>query len=752
MLESLLNAYRTRRSFLGLLGGLISFWLPPAFAFAAQPAAAPSERAKTAAAHRLLARVLPQHAEQIHLTLLPSSDAEYFRITGAPGKIRISGTTQSAMLMGVNWYLKYVAGVSVSWNGNCLNRLPAVLPAPSSPVRQDANVLHRFALNDTNDGYTGPYWSWAQWEQMIDVLALHGINEMLVYMGAEAVYLQTFQQFGYTREELLTWFPTPAHQPWWLLDNMSGWVGPSLSQHLLDERLSVAQKMTNRLRELGMSPVLPGYYGMVPDAFEARNHGARTIAQGDWLGMKRPDWLDPTCEAFHKVAAAYYRAQEQLLGPASLYKMDPLHEGGHSGTVNIREAAQSISDCLQQAHPGAIWAILGWQKNPRKEVLAGVKNKQHVLILDGLCDRYPTAETEAQWGENPYAFGSIWNFGGHTTMGANIGVWHQRYFDQLAMPNRTLNGIAAMPEASCNNPVAFAFLTEIAWHAQRPDLAQWFRDWSSYRYGGRDAHAAEAWEVLGTTAYDTKSSNWSEPHDNLFSAQPSLTASSACAFSPKEPRYSLDAFADAIPSLLAVDPTLRESSAYRYDLVDVGRQTLANHSRVLLPKIDAAYQAKDGKAFRALTDEWLRQMDTLNRVVATEPALLVGAWFASAELAANSAEEAAQLHFDAGSLLLEWGPPSSRTTGVHDYANREWDGLLEFYRQRWSMYFAMLTSVLEGQGDVREIDWFAVDQDWSRQRKAYPAQPRGRFYEEVQEAIAGLPPRAVSRTWPRHDA
>ena len=40
--------------------------------------------------------------------------------------------------MGVNWYLKYVAGVSTSWNGDCLNRLPSTLPAPSSHYRANS--------------------------------------------------------------------------------------------------------------------------------------------------------------------------------------------------------------------------------------------------------------------------------------------------------------------------------------------------------------------------------------------------------------------------------------------------------------------------------------------------------------------------------------------------------------------------------------------------------------------------------------
>ena len=119
----------------------------------------------------------------------------------------------------------------------------------------------------------GPIGRGTQWERMIDTLALHGINEVLVYMGAESVYLQTFEKFGYSREELRAWFPTPAHQPWWLLDNMSGWVGPSVAQHLIDDRLSLAAKITQRLRELGDDAGAPRLLRHCPGRLRVKESG-----------------------------------------------------------------------------------------------------------------------------------------------------------------------------------------------------------------------------------------------------------------------------------------------------------------------------------------------------------------------------------------------------------------------------------------------------------------------------------------------
>jgi Alpha-N-acetylglucosaminidase (NAGLU) tim-barrel domain/Alpha-N-acetylglucosaminidase (NAGLU) C-terminal domain/Alpha-N-acetylglucosaminidase (NAGLU) N-terminal domain len=731
MADSFTHYRASRREFLGYSGALLASAIesPPIHAL---DAGRPNSQ-QLAAAHALLERALPQHASQIRLEHVAPSSNEFCRITGSVGNLRIAGSTISALLMGVHWYLKYVAGVCLSWNGDSLNHLPEMLPAPSAPIQIRANGHHRFALNDTNDGYTGPFWTWADWERLIDVLALHGINEVLLYTGSEAVYQRTLRAFGYTDDEILAWLPTPAHQPWWLLQNLSSWVGPSVSQHLIDSRLALAGKIAARLRELGMQPVLPGYYGIVPAGFATRNLAARVIPQGDWLGMKRPDWLDPTCELFTKVAAEYYRVQAELLGATQMFKMDPLHEGGQSGGIDLGRAAGRIESALQSAHPGATWAILGWQENPRQELLDGIRDKSHVLILDGQSDRFDYKDREHQWGGTPYAFGTIWNFGGHTTMGANAGVWNERFFKQLRNEGSKLNGIALMPEASCNNPAAFEFFTELPWRSEPANMDEWFVRWSTYRYGGRDPQAARAWTIVGSTAYSMKSGKWSEAHDNLFSARPNLEAKSACSWSPQEPRYDLQAFATALGPLLSIDVSLRQSSAFRYDLVDVARQTIANHSRVLLPRTNAAYQSADLPLFEQLTHEWLAQIDLLNQLVATEPSLLLGRWTAASRSAAADVAEGAQLEFDACSLLLEWGPKSSRDSGVHDYANREWNGLLLHYRDRWAAYFSMLRDTLTERRPVREIDWFAADEDWATKSKRWPVVSPDNFYVVVKD-------------------
>lgn len=722
---------------------LVTILLAPILPSTPASATTPVERAaieadwSTAPAERAVRRLLGAGAAR-QLTLRaeePTGTDEQFRIAGSHGRIVVGGTSTSALLRGVHTYLGEVAGLNISWNGRHTD-VPDRLPLPPAEIVRTANVGHRFALNDTDDGYTGAYRTWADWEREIDVLALHGINEVFVPVGAEAVYLDAFQEFGYTEDELLAWTPQPGHQPWWLLQNMCCFPSTP-TRELVEKRAALGARITGRLRELGITPVLPGYFGTVPDGFADRNPGANVVPQGGWVGFQRPGWLDPTDEHFADVAEAFYRHSQARFGASAMYKMDLLHEGGQAGSVDVADASRAVETALQTAHPGALWAILGWQNNPRPETLSAIDTSK-MLIVDGLSDRYHGLDREQSWRGTPYAFGSIWNFGGHTTMGANIGVWNQRYWSWLEKEGSALDGIAVLPEASDNNPVALDFLTELAWQDGPQAMTSWYADWADRRYGA-DPQARRAWQAIGSTAYDMDAGTWSEAQDSLFTAQPSLTATNAASWSPSSMRYDAAAFAQALPALLRVAPALRASSAYRYDLMDLARQVLANHSRVLLPQIKAAYDAKDEATFRATTRDWMAAMDLLDRLAATNPQTMLGPWLADARASGTDQAEAGRLEHDARSLITVWGHRAGFDAGLSDYANREWAGLIDtYYAPRWRTYFDELGAALAEGRTPEPIDWYAVGDSWARRTDPLPQRPSGDVHELASEVVTFL--------------
>ncbi|UNZ19655.1 alpha-N-acetylglucosaminidase [Streptomyces sp. 891-h] len=689
-------------------------------ALGAQAPATAQGKASTAAARAALRRLLPGHADQI--TLQHIGGPERFKVTGRAGRINVAGTGPVALLTGVHWYLKYSCDAHISWAGSQLD-LPATLPAPRKQHAQRATVPNRFALNDTHDGYTAPYADWGHWEHFLDVLALHGFNEVLVTAGQEAVYHRMLQDFGYSDQEARSWIPAPTHQPWWLLQNMAEYGGP-LSTELLKRRTALGKRIVDRMRELGMKPVLPGYFGTVPADFAKRNKGSRTVPQGKWAGLDRPPWLDPRTAAFRKVAASFYRHQKQLFGEADHFKMDLLHEGGDPGDVPVPQAARAVEKALHTARPGATWVILGWQNNPRRDLLDGLAAKDKMLIVDGLSDLDRVTDREKDWGGVPYAFGTIPNFGGRTTMGAKTHMWTERFTAWRDKRGSKLTGTCYMPEATHRDAAALELFSELAWRQRPVDRGTWFDTWAKIRYGGTDAQAKKAMRALRETAYRINSKD-GRPHDSIFAARPSLTARSGAYYATHTPAFDLPAFDAAFDALLGVGKQLRGSDAYRYDLTDTGRQILANRSWSLIPQLRAAHKKKDVATFKKLAALWLKLMELADDMSGGHRAFLLGPWLAAARASAASGPERAALERTARVLVTTWGDrPTADGGHLANYANRDWQGLIrDFHLPQWKAFLDDLVDALEQRRAPKKFDWYAEEEPWTKKTNDYPTRP-----------------------------
>lgn len=712
------------RRFVLVIAGIMSLVMSPAAAAPAAPGRQGLEshdcRAASAPAQQaMFARVAGSvAARQVCFEITPAADGvERFTISGRTGHVTISATTASAANQGAGWYLKYVVHAAANL-GNPHPVVPIPVPAPAQPITQVANTANRYVGNDTQDGYTDPYLDWAGWQDLLDVYALHGINQVYVLPGTDAVYQKVLEDFGYSAEQTRAWIPLPTTQPWWAMQNVSNYGAP-IPQALLDRRAELGRSIADRVRELGMVPVLPGFIGTVPTDFAAHAPAGTTILpQGKWSGVPRPSWLAPTDPFFAEVAASYYRHADEILGSSTLYRMNPLQEGGSSGGIPQQDVTASIMAALQANESGATWMQLGWEHNPTTAQLAGIADKSKFVVSDGLSDAVATFGRESAWPDTKYLFGSIYAYGGHTVMGATGQLWIDRYYRQLSAPGNNMTGIAVMPEGF-EDPAAFELLSELPWHAAAFDLAGWMRDYAYGRYG--TTAAGTAWEIIGSTAYSLprpSNGTHAEPAETLFVAQPSLTARNADPASPKQQPYDMNRFATALPQLLLAAPDVVQRAAYDFDLADVASTVTGNETRTLLPRINTAYLLKDTAAFDRLTARWLELLDRTDEVMGTVP------WFMMGTYAANAGAEKDSLLY----LWTSWVDPADgyKSPGLNNYANHSYSGLLSgYYKENWKAYFATLARALQDGTAPAPIDWIARASSYVTSGPTYPTEPSG---------------------------
>ncbi|MES2392865.1 MAG: alpha-N-acetylglucosaminidase TIM-barrel domain-containing protein [Acidobacteriota bacterium] len=690
---------------------------------------------------------MPHIASQFHLALKAGDydgKSDGFRITGTRSNIHVEAATTPTLLFGVNWYLKYVAHLNVSTNGSRLGHAGLTLPTPDAPITKPALYPFRYALNENTDGYTTPYWDLARWQHEIDILALSGTNAVLIQRGTDYVLYRAFRDAGYDDAAIRNWITHPAHQNWQLMGNMCCFIEP-ISLQLMQKRAASAHQIVAMLRSLGITPVLPGFYGVVPNDFAKYVPGANVIIQSkDWGGFTRPAWLDPRDPAFTRLAASFYKHQAEMVGDSTIFDMETFQEGGDAGNVPVREGAQAIQSALEKAHPGALWFMMAWQGNPQKELLEGV-DRSRILIADIEQGRYPRENRDQEFMGARWLWGGLWEFGGRTTLGAPLYDHGVRFPQNAAKPGSKIAGTALFTEGLDSNPFAFDLYTEMAWRNEPVDLEAWASQYAERRYGGSDPHAKKAWHILLHTSYSLRADGVSThgerdaSHESLFTAQPSLTATRSAHWAPDVVRYNMNELRPALTELLSVAPELRHTASYRFDLTDTARQVMADESRRLLPEIKTAYEARDTAKFHALTAEWMRDMQLQDNLLATNEFFLLGRWLSYLPPWQVTPAERTLTNYDARSILTTWGDRKASEQDLHEYSNRDWAGLTsDYYMPRWQMFFASLDVAMQTNSSPRPIDWYAVGDTFNRSTKTYSPTPVGDTYAAALKIAEAL--------------
>lgn len=634
---------------------------------------------------------------------------DFFDISAADGQVVIEGNNTVSMATGLNWYLKYVAGIHLSWN-NLTAPLPARLPLPQERIRRTSSVAHRYYLNYCTFSYSMAFWDEERWMKEIDWMALHGINMPLSLTGVETVWRNLLRRLGYSDDEIGEFVCGPAYFAWWQMNNLEGWGGP-LPAQWYDDRAALQQKIVARMKELGIDPVLPGYAGMVPRNIGSKL-GYRIDDPGKWCGFPRPAFLSTADEHFDSIAHLYYIELEKLYGTSAYYSMDPFHEGGSTAGVNLPEAGAKLLAAMKRANPDAKWVIQSWQANPRKQMVDTLAAGD-LLILDLYSEKMPKWNRPGGYGKHNWAYCMLLNFGGNVGMHGRMNSLVDGFYEaRSSAAGQHLAGVGSTPEGIENNPVMFELVYELPWRPERFDTRGWLRSYLTARYGGGELpqEVARGWEALYSTVYNAPTTYRGEGTvESLFCARPAWDAASASTWGSSRLFYDADSTA-----LAAAAMTGRHGNAnFEYDAVDIRRQANADRGNALLGSMRAARERGDSAALTALSDEFLNLILLQDSLLSTQPAMRVDTWLDAAGALAGSDPAARELYRrNAAMLVTVWGDSTAcNAGGLRDYSHREWGGLLrELYYPRWKAFF---DSELRG---APAPDFYRMECDWVRRR------------------------------------
>ena len=672
------------------------------------------------------------------------SPTDFFELDQKGDKVVIRGNNYVSIATGVNWYLKYYAGIQLSWNGMTA-QLPAVLPAVPQKERHETDLKYRYDFNYCTYSYTMAFWDWDRWEKEIDWMALHGINLPLAVVGADVVWYNVLTKLGYSKDEINEFIAGPAFQGWWLMNNLEGWGGPN-PDSWYKQRETLQKQILKRMREYGIRPVLPGYSGMVPHNAKERL-GLNVSDPGLWCGYRRPAFLQPTDPRFNEIADLYYKEMSRLYGKADFYSMDPFHEGGNVAGVDLNAAGQAIWGAMKKANPKAVWVAQAWQANPRQKMIENLPAGD-LIVLDLFAESRPQwGDPESTWyrkegfGKHDWLYCMLLNYGGNVGLhGKMKHVIDEFYKAKTSSFGKTMKGVGMTMEGSENNPVMFELLCELPWRPARFDKDEWLKNYTVARYGKADKAVQDAWLLLSNTIYNCPAKNTQQgTHESVFCGRPDYDVYQVSSWSEMEPYYKPEDIIRAAGIMLSAADRFKGNNNFEYDLIDIVRQAVAEKGRLVYPIMIDAYKAGEKELFAASSQRFLDLILLQDKLLAARPEFKVGTWIEKARNLGTTPEEKDLYEWNARVQVTTWGNRvAADEGGLRDYAHKEWNGLLrDFYYNRWKVWIDRQKAQLNG-APVKAIDFYAIEEPWTKQTNPYSSQAEGDVIEVAKEVYAKI--------------
>lgn len=687
----------------------------------------------------LLERIDPGASKKF-IIQVKKGQSDFFELDQKGDKVVIRGNNYVNIATGLNWYLKYYAGIHLSWNGMTA-KLPESLPKVSTPVRKETNLSLRYDFNYCTYSYTMAFWDWERWEKEIDWMALHGINLPLAVVGQECVWKNMLEKLGYSKEEINKFIAGPAFLAWWAMNNLEGWGGPNPDSWYTQQE-ALQKKILKRMREYGIEPVFPGYSGMVPHDAN-KKLGLNVTEPALWNGFTRPAFLLPTDSRFNEIASLYYKELEKLFGKANYYSMDPFHELEDAGSVDFDAAGKAVLKAMKDVNPKATWVIQGWTENPRPEMIKNLNNGD-ILILDLFSECRPMWGIPSIWKrekgyeQHDWLFCMIENFGGNVGLHGRMDQLLNNFYLTKNNPLAAhLKGIGLTMEGSENNPVMFELMCELPWRPEKFTKEEWLKDYLFARYGVRDEKITQAWSILADGIYNCPfGNNQQGPHESIFCGRPGLNNFQASSWSKMQNYYDPTSTEAAARLMLEVADKYKGNNNFEYDLVDIVRQSLSDRGRIVYNQTIADFKSFDKKSFAAHSQEFLNILLAQNRLLGTRSEFRVGRWIEQARNLGTTPEEKDLYEWNARVQITTWGNRvCANDGGLRDYAHKEWNGLLkDFYYKRWAAYWQTLQDVLDGKPMV-ELDYYAMEEPWTLAHNPYASQPEGDCVSVAKEVF-----------------
>ncbi len=656
------------------------------------------------------------------------------------GNLIFRGSSGVALTTAFGHYLRYYTKADISWEnagGYSFDTLHAYqsvkdLPTPKkNSLTVDRHVFlskYRYYQNTCTTSYSLVWRNWNEWEMEIDWMAINGINLPLAFTGQERIWYELWnKEYGISEDVLLnSFFSGPAFLTWQRMANLRGYGGPLPFNSWIEEQFILQKQILKRFSELDIIPVLPAFNGVVPPELQQQYPNANiTRMYPSWNQF--PDqyccdyMLSATDPLFQEIGSKFIELQKTFYAEdgiqlSHIYNSDTFNENkpASNNPDYLSSASYAVYASIRAVDPDAVWLMQGWLlvNDPFWQDPANVANYLSGVPDDGMIVLDLAAEDLPIWSKvaanhKPFIWCMLHNYGGRRSLYGNLStLTHDPYEVQAQVPGYFL-GTGLTMEAIDQNPIMYEMMNEVAYHTKSFEVTGWVEEYVTRRYGlaaptittsanstlteevNTLAHVAWSQLVVNNYLGETPVCHHYCHRESILTQRPSwqLSQTNGMLSGPLVDIWQ------TLERVGQLSTQVASNIAYRYDLVDVSRQVIANLFFDAYQMMKTAYNRQDASNFQSISRMMVEMVNDMDSILSSHPHYLLGRWISDARrwaaidpITGEINESEANLYdFNARNQITLWGDDGE----IDDYAMKQWGGLLSgYYQHRWELFFS----------------------------------------------------------------
>lgn len=694
----------------------------------------------------------------------------------------LKGNNGVSLATAYNYYLKYYAFLDYPYVGDSSLKLPEAMPVVNEPVRIVFPYEYRHYFNENCEyKYTADLYGEKEWQHRIDWMAMNGFNMFLMDLGEHAIWYRAKDELGLNDAAIgeLQRYSNGTEQ----------YEGKyEISPDAINQEGMLAKKVVEMAFKAGMEPEVRPFIGQVPFMFPDQReeyYGSRAVSKmtislegsifdqmylypaAKWINLPQGVFISPEVassdaakaeemkEKFVKISDIYYDSLQEVLGfnewgrtPEYAYK-DLVGEQGFvvQNEAFPQKVLREINDQLMNLNPDAIWLQTSWRY---QSWLPQYYDEGRLMFIDLCAENRPKWNSSNEFGENPWLWSMLFNFGGNTGIEGDLKGLPSDVLTAKDSSNY-MKGVSISPEGGDTNPALYAIMSEMTWRSEIPDMDQWISDYIKRRYGSENYEKAkeeleQVWDTLCGTVYKGFVS-YDGPTQTLVNAYPKLSGAISRTYGSNAKMYQTQELLPAWKAMLkAAEKMDKLTPQFKYDMVDITRQALADISGEVYGNIKPAFDSGDKEAAMEYVNQMIQICKDLDKILATDKEFMLGTRLERAKNRGVTQSDKEFYEKLERTFSTYWVLDDPTQTSLTDYCNRHLSGLMsDYYGMRWEVFAKYLEQAMDKNMNAAAFNAEIAPKikaeiqekevAWSTDRTPYPTEETGDVKEISQELL-----------------